>query len=76
MHRCFSADTTNVLWVVDATYELKSGEFVYLAVTLDVLNCRIVSRPMSNRLYTELVLRALDMALQRRRHEGVILDSN
>jgi hypothetical protein len=31
---------------------------------------------MSNHLYTELMLRALDMALQQRRHAGVILDSD
>ncbi|CAE6836265.1 hypothetical protein LMG22931_07042 [Paraburkholderia nemoris] len=30
----------------------------------------------SNHLYTELMLRALDMALQKRRHEGVILHSD
>src|SRR6478736_519109 len=31
---------------------------------------------MSNHLYTELMLRALDMALQQRHHEGVILHSD
>ncbi|OUL90533.1 hypothetical protein CA601_15245 [Paraburkholderia hospita] len=31
---------------------------------------------MSSHLYTELMLRALGMALQQRRHDGVILHSD
>ncbi|TCF99887.1 transposase, partial [Paraburkholderia steynii] len=37
---------------------------------------RVVGWAMSNHLYTELMLRALDMALTQRRHEGVILHSD
>jgi transposase InsO family protein len=62
--------------VADATY-IPSGEgFLYLAVVLDVFSRRIVGWAMSNHLYTELMLRALDMALRQRRHEGVILHSD
>jgi transposase InsO family protein len=65
-----------MLWVADATY-IPTGEgFLYLAVVLDVFSRRIVGWAMSSHLYTELILRALDMALLQRRHEGVILHSD
>jgi len=72
----FSADATNVLWVADATYVPTGEGFLYLAVVLDVFSRRIIGWAMSNHLYTELMLRALDMALQQRRHDGVILHSD
>jgi transposase InsO family protein len=76
VRRHFSAEATNVLWVADATY-LPTGEgFLYLAVVLDVFSRRVVGWATSNHLYTELMLRALDMALQQRRHDGVILHSD
>ncbi|RZF23381.1 IS3 family transposase, partial [Paraburkholderia sp. UYCP14C] len=80
VRRHFSADAPNVLWVADATY-IPTGEgFLYLAVVLDVFSRRIVGWAMSNHLYTdlytELMLRALDMALLQRRPEGVIHHSD
>jgi putative transposase len=76
VRRHFSADAPNVLWVADATY-IPTGEgFLYLAVVLDVFSRRIVGWAMSNHLYTELMLRALDMALAQRRPEGVIHHSD
>jgi putative transposase len=76
VRRHFSAEGPNILWVADATY-IPTGEgFLYLAVVLDVFSRRIVGWAMSNHLYTELMLRALDMALQQRHHEGVILHSD
>ena len=76
VRRHFCAEATNMLWVADATY-IPTGEgFLYLAVVLDVFSRRIVGWAMSRHLYTELMLRALDMALLQRRHEGVILHSD
>ncbi|MBP0596415.1 IS3 family transposase, partial [Paraburkholderia sp. LEh10] len=76
VRRHFCAEATNMLWVADATY-IPTGEgFLYLAVVLDVFSRRIVGWAMSSHLYTELMLRALDMALLQRRHEGVILHSD
>jgi transposase InsO family protein len=76
VRRHFCAGTVNVLWVADATY-IPTGEgFLYLAVVLDVFSRRIVGWAMSSHLYTELMLRALDMALLQRHHEGVILHSD
>ena len=76
VRRHFSADAVNVLWVADATCVPTDEGFLYLAVVLDVFSRRVVGWAMSNHLYTELMLRALDMALQQRRHEGVILHSD
>lgn len=76
VRRHFCAEATNMLWVADATY-IQTGEgFLYLAIVLDVFSRRIVGWAMSRHLYTELMLRALDMALLQRRHEGVILHSD
>lgn len=76
VRRHFSAAAPNVLWVADATY-IPTGEgFLYLAVVLDVFSRRIVGWAMSNHLYTELMLRALDMALSQRRPVGVIHHSD
>jgi putative transposase len=76
VQRHFSAQAPNVLWVADATY-IPTGEgFLYLAVVLDVFSRRIVGWAMSGHLYTELMLRALDMALLQRRPQGVILHSD
>jgi transposase InsO family protein len=76
VRRHFSADACDVLWVADATYLPTDEGFLYLAVVLDVFSRRVVGWAMSNHLYTELMLRALDMALNQRRHEGVILHSD
>jgi transposase InsO family protein len=76
VRRHFSADARDVLWVADATYVPTDEGFLYLAVVLDVFSRRVVGWAMSNHLYTELMLRALDMALSQRRHEGVILHSD
>ena len=76
VRRHFNASEPNVLWVADATY-IPTGEgFLYLAVVLDVFSRRIVGWAMSNHLYTELMLRALDMALAQRRPVGVIHHSD
>jgi transposase InsO family protein len=66
----------NVLWMADTTFVPTDEGFQNLGVVLDVFSRRIVGRAMSNHLYTELMLRALDMVLQQRRHEGVILHSD
>ena len=76
VRRHFSAEACNVLWVADATYVPTGEGFLYLAVVLDVFSRRIVGWAMSSHLYTELMLRALDMALGQRRAEGVIHHSD
>jgi len=76
VQRHFVADAPNRLWVADATYVPTAEGFLYLAVVLDVFSRRIVGWAMSDHLYTELMLRALDMALVQRRPDGVIHHSD
>ena len=76
VERKFLADAPDRLWVADITYIPTWSGFLFLAVVLDVFSRRIVGWVMANHLRTELVLQALDMAIWRRRPEGVIHHSD
>jgi putative transposase len=76
VERNFSATAPNRLWVADITYIPTWAGFLYLAVVLDVFSRRIVGWAMETHLRTELVLQALDMALEQRRTYGVIHHSD
>ena len=76
VQRHFVADAPNRLWVADATYVPTAEGFLYLAVVLDVFSRRIVGWAMSDHLNTELMLRALDMALVQRRPDDVVHHSD
>jgi putative transposase len=55
------------LWVADITYVRLELEFVYLAVILDAFSRRVIGWALEPRLEAALTLRALGMALVRRR---------
>ena len=76
VERNFTAAAPNLLWVADITYIPTWTGFLYLAVVLDAFSRRIVGWAMETHLRTELVLKALDMALGRRRPAGVIHHSD
>lgn len=76
VERKFVADAPDRLWVADITYVPTWAGFLYLAVVLDVFSRRIVGWAMANHLRTELILEALDMAIERRRPEDVIHHSD
>jgi putative transposase len=76
VERNFTATAPNRLWVADITYIPTWAGFLYLAVVLDVFSRRIVGWAMETYLRTELVLKALDMALGQRRAAGVIHHSD
>jgi len=76
VERAFTADAPDRLWVSDITYVPTAAGFLFLAVVLDVWSRRIVGWSMAPHLRTELVLGALDMAILRRRPEGVIHHSD
>lgn len=66
--RVFSAPAPDRLYVSDITYVPTTDEgFLYLAVVLDAFSRRVVGWSMANSLHTEVVLRALDMAIWNRR---------
>lgn len=74
--RNFTASGADQLWVSDITYVPTWSGFLFLAVVLDVYSRRVVGWAMANHLRTELVLDALEMALQRRRPTNVIHHSD
>ena len=76
VHRDFSADRPNELWVADITYIPTWSGFLYLSVVLDAFSRRIVGWAMATHLATQLVLDALDMALGQRQAHGVIHHSD
>lgn len=76
VQRRFQAEGPDELWVSDITYVPTQGGTLYLAVVLDVWSRRIVGWAMESHLRTELVLKALDMALEQRKPDGVIFHSD
>jgi putative transposase len=74
--REFKADGPNQLWVADMTYVPTWAGFIYLAVVLDVWSRRIVGWAIGESMTAELVLSALNMALQQRKPKDVIHHSD
>jgi putative transposase len=76
LERDFTATGPDQVWVADITYVPTSSGFLYLAIVLDVWSRRVVGWAMESHLRTELVLKALDMAVWRRKPKGVIHHSD
>jgi transposase InsO family protein len=55
------------LWVADITYIRLLREFIYLAVILDAFSRRVIGWALDRTLEDELTLKALRMALERRK---------
>ena len=76
VRRNFQATHPNQLWVSDITFVPTWSGFLFLAVVMDVWSRRIVGWAMENHLRTELVLDALEMAIERRQPHNVIHHSD
>jgi len=76
VQREFTACGPNRLWVADITYVPTWAGFVYLAVVIDLWSRRVVGWRIGETLHADLVLAALNMALQQRRAHGVIHHSD
>jgi putative transposase len=76
VERNFTADAPNQLWVADITYVPTWAGFLYLSIVLDAFSRRIVGWAMATHLKTEIVLDALDMAVEQRRPDEVIHHSD
>jgi len=76
VERDFTATEPNQLWVADITYIHTWSGFLYLAVVVDVFSRRVVGWSMETHLRTDLVLQALNMALEQRGPEEVIHHSD
>jgi len=76
VQRKFEADGPNRLWVADMTYVPTWAGFIYLAVVLDAWSRRVVGWAIGETMTAELVLAALNMALQQRKPSEVIHHSD
>ena len=75
--REFEAEAPDRLWVADITYVPTLCGFLYLAVVLDVFSRRVVGWAMAGHPRTELVIDALNMAVdQRRPGKGLVHHSD
>jgi putative transposase len=76
VNRRFLAERANELWVADMTYVPTWAGFIYLAVVLDAWSRRVVGWAIGERMTAELVVAALNMALEQRRPAAVIHHSD
>ena len=76
VNRRFQASGPNQLWVADMTYVPTWTGFLYLAVVIDVWSRRVVGWSMGERMTADLVLSALNMALEQRKPRSVIHHSD
>jgi len=77
LERRFEVAAANQVWVSDITYIATGEGWLYLCVVLDLFSRRVVGWSMGRGLGTELVLRALRMAiLYRRPPRGLLVHSD
>jgi putative transposase len=76
VQRKFVATDPDQLWVAYITHIPTWAGVLYLAVVLDVFSRRAIGWAMATHMRTELVLDALDMALERRRPFNVVHHSD
>jgi putative transposase len=74
--RKFCAERLNQLWVADMTYLPTWCGFLYLAVIIDVFSRKVVGWAFSEQMTADLVINALNMALQMRQPSSVIHHSD
>lgn len=66
LNRKFAATMPNMKWAADITYIATREGWLYLAVVMDLFSRRIIGWSMRTTLACDLVLAALQMALQQR----------
>jgi len=74
--RDFEVHGPNRLWVADITYVPTWAGFLYVAIVLDAWSRRVVGWAFATHLRVELVVKALEMAVQRRQPQAVIHHSD
>jgi putative transposase len=67
VQRQFSPGAPNVLWIADVTYLRTWEGWLYLAAVQDAYSRRIVGWAMADHMRSQLVVDALQMAVQQRR---------
>ncbi len=73
----FTAEQPNQKWVTDITYIPTQEGWLYAAVVLDLFSRKIVGLAMSRRINVDIVLRAVEQAVIRRKPKpGLIIHSD
>lgn len=70
LQRCFEMERPNQAWVGDATFIPTRQGWLFLAVMLDLYSRTVVGWAMGTQLNRQLVLAALQMAIEQRRPEA------
>ena len=77
LNQDFSTTAPNQKWGSDITYLRTEQGWLYLAVILDLYSHQVIGWSMSERMTTDLVCDALQMAIFKRKHpKGVIVRSD
>ena len=76
VNRQFVATGLNQLWVADMTYIPTWSGFLYLSVVIDVYSRKVVGWAFGERMTSDLVILALNMALMTRKPQSVIHHSD
>ena len=77
LNQNFTASSENKIWTGDITYLWTREGWVYLAVVMDIYSRKIVGWSLDSSLSTELVIRALMMAVVHRNPKrGIIFHSD
>ena len=74
--RQFVTTDVNQLWVADMTYIPTWTGFLYLAMVIDVYSRKVVGWAFGERMTSDLVILALNMALMTRKPQSVIHHSD
>ena len=69
----FDVEAPNQAWVTDITYIRTHEGWLYLAVVLDLFSRQVIGWSMRSRIDSELVLKALLMAVWRRNPSGPVI---
>ena len=73
LNRRFQVEKPNTVWAADITCYRTGEGWLYLAVILDLYSRRVVGWAMGSSMRKDLVLQALEMALNRRRPAAGLL---
>jgi putative transposase len=77
LNRQFSISKPNRVWVADITYLWTHEGWLYIAAVLDLFSRRVVGWAMANHMREDLIAKALQMAVSKRKPEhGLIHHSD
>jgi putative transposase len=77
LNRQFKPSAPNAAWAGDITYLRTPTGWLYLAIVMDLFSRKIVGWAIADHMRTELVTRALDLAVQQRQPaEGLLHHSD